>query len=243
MHPVPSEQSAHLRHGKRCPLPFSRGSSPSAHAGTSRHSLQTQPCTYAALVPCWRSSRRVAVRAASSALDHSSSALVRPNTWFEVRPRSRSTVRNGRPLQIASRSCCRVPRRDNRACARALHAPWRRHSALAGTGRSRSPQSTGSMCRGRSGVHGGDPADRSGRGSVQLLESPRRRRYQPEREPPPYDRRRHVAHGSGLANGGDQLFGLIHRTHASEDLPLPRWCPHNPLKPTCRTRTRPTSVW
>jgi hypothetical protein len=32
----------------------------------SRHSLQTQPFTYTALVPCLRSSRRVAVRAASS---------------------------------------------------------------------------------------------------------------------------------------------------------------------------------
>jgi hypothetical protein len=32
----------------------------------SRHSLQTQPRTYAALVPCWRSCLRVAVSAASS---------------------------------------------------------------------------------------------------------------------------------------------------------------------------------
>jgi len=41
----------------------------------ARHSLQTQPCTYAALVPWQRSSRRLAVTAASSALDHSSSVL------------------------------------------------------------------------------------------------------------------------------------------------------------------------
>jgi hypothetical protein len=33
----------------------------------SRHSLQTQPRTYAAFVPCFKSSRRVAVRAASKA--------------------------------------------------------------------------------------------------------------------------------------------------------------------------------
>jgi len=37
----------------------------------SRHSQQTQPCTYAALVPCFRSSRRVAITAVSSAADHS----------------------------------------------------------------------------------------------------------------------------------------------------------------------------
>jgi len=34
-----------------------------------RQSLQTQPATYAALVPCFRSPRRVAVSAASSAVD------------------------------------------------------------------------------------------------------------------------------------------------------------------------------
>jgi hypothetical protein len=55
-------------------------------------SLQTQPVTYAALVPCWRSFRRVAVSAASRAANHSLSVLVNPQTWFEVRPRSRSTL-------------------------------------------------------------------------------------------------------------------------------------------------------
>jgi hypothetical protein len=38
----------------------------------SRHSLQTQPAMYAALVPCLRSARRVAVRAAFNASDHAS---------------------------------------------------------------------------------------------------------------------------------------------------------------------------
>ena len=45
-----------------------------------RHSLQTQPVTYAALVPCFRSSRRVAISAASSTADHSWSVFVRPQT-------------------------------------------------------------------------------------------------------------------------------------------------------------------
>jgi hypothetical protein len=40
----------------------------------------------------------VVVRAASSFSDHPESVLVRPHTWFEVRPRSRSTARNGWPL-------------------------------------------------------------------------------------------------------------------------------------------------
>jgi hypothetical protein len=56
----------------------------------SRHSMQTQPATYAALVPCSRSSRRVAIRAISSALDHSPSVSVRPQTWLGVSPRSRA---------------------------------------------------------------------------------------------------------------------------------------------------------
>jgi hypothetical protein len=41
-------------------------------------------------VPCLRSPRRVAVKAASSAADQSSSVLVRPHTWLEVKPRSQS---------------------------------------------------------------------------------------------------------------------------------------------------------
>ena len=47
----------------------------------SRHSLHTHPATYAALVPCLRSFRRVAIKAAASAVDHSSSVLVSPQTW------------------------------------------------------------------------------------------------------------------------------------------------------------------
>ena len=46
----------------------------------SRQSLHTQPFAYAALVPCSRSSRRAAVRAASSALDHPRSILASPHT-------------------------------------------------------------------------------------------------------------------------------------------------------------------
>ena len=69
-------------------------------------------------MPCWRSSRRVAVKVASSAADQSSSVLVSPQTWLEVRPRSRSTARNGWPLYIASRSFCRISA-GSRFCARA----------------------------------------------------------------------------------------------------------------------------
>jgi hypothetical protein len=38
---------------------------------------------------------------------------------------------------------------------------------------------------------------------MQLLHCPGRPWYQPEREPAPHDRRRHIAHGSGLADRGD----------------------------------------
>jgi hypothetical protein len=68
------------------------------------------------LVPCLRSSRRVAVRATSSCLDHSPSVLVRPQTWLGVSPRSRTTLRNGRPAEIPSRSCCRTSA-GSRSCA------------------------------------------------------------------------------------------------------------------------------
>jgi hypothetical protein len=40
--------------------------------------LQTQPRTYAGVLPCLRSLRRDAVRAASSAVDHSSTVLANP---------------------------------------------------------------------------------------------------------------------------------------------------------------------
>ena len=63
----------------------------------SRHTLQTQPCTYAALVPCRRSPRRLAVKAASSPADQSSSLLVSPQTWLEVRPRLRTISLKGWP--------------------------------------------------------------------------------------------------------------------------------------------------
>jgi hypothetical protein len=69
-------------------------------------------------VPWSRSSRRVAARADSSAADHSWSVLVSPQTWLVVRPSSRNAVRNGRPLEIASRSCCRIST-GSRFCARA----------------------------------------------------------------------------------------------------------------------------
>jgi hypothetical protein len=44
----------------------------------SRQSLQTQPRTCAGVLPCLRSLRRDAVRAASSAVDHTSSVLANP---------------------------------------------------------------------------------------------------------------------------------------------------------------------
>jgi hypothetical protein len=90
-----------------------------------RQSLHTHPCTYAALVPCVRSSRRVALRAASSLSAHSWSVLVSPHTWLEVRPRSRSiSCLNGWPPQIASRSCC-LTSSGSRFCAQARpRARW-----------------------------------------------------------------------------------------------------------------------
>jgi hypothetical protein len=61
----------------------------------SRQSVHTQPLTYAALVPCSKSSRRAAVSAASSAVDHSWSVFVSPHTCCEVRPSSVTTDLNG----------------------------------------------------------------------------------------------------------------------------------------------------
>ena len=49
---------------------------------------------------------------------------------------------------------------------------------------------------------------------MQLLESPRRLRDQAERAPASDDRRRHIAHGSRLANRCDHLLS-IHQTNAS----------------------------
>jgi hypothetical protein len=49
-------------------------------------SLQTQPWTYAALVPCSRSSRRAAVSAVSNFSDHSWSVLVSPHTLVQLLP-------------------------------------------------------------------------------------------------------------------------------------------------------------
>jgi hypothetical protein len=49
---------------------------------------------------------------------------------------------------------------------------------------------------------------------MQLLESPRRLRDPAERAPASDDRRRHIAHGSRLANRGDHLLS-IHQTNAS----------------------------
>ena len=45
---------------------------------------------------------------------------------------------------------------------------------------------------------------------MQLLHCPRRPGNQTQREPPPDDRRRHIAHGSRLANRGDEISGLAH---------------------------------
>ena len=46
-------------------------------------------------MPCWSSSRRLAVSAASSAADHSWSVLVSPHTRLGVRRRLRSIALNG----------------------------------------------------------------------------------------------------------------------------------------------------
>jgi hypothetical protein len=55
---------------------------------------------------------------------------------------------------------------------------------------------------------------------VQLLQCPRRPGYQPQGEPPPDDRRRHIACCGGLAYGGDAQFSPVHLSERS-DSPLP----------------------
>src|SRR5687767_14933898 len=88
----------------------------------SRHSLQIQPATYAAVVPCLRSVRRVAVRAASSAADHTSSVLANPHNLIgrQARVTERSPERlagvdgiqdllpnlDGKPLLCLSSLAC-----------------------------------------------------------------------------------------------------------------------------------------
>jgi hypothetical protein len=63
----------------------------------ARHSRHTQLCTYAAVVPCWRSSRQVAINAASSLSDHSWSVFVSP------KPGWRSCQGHGAPSGTADR--------------------------------------------------------------------------------------------------------------------------------------------
>jgi hypothetical protein len=129
----------------------------------SRHSPQTQPCAYAALVPCGRSSRRVAVKVASSAEDHSSSVLVSPT------PGWRSGQGHGARPGTAGRC---TSRRGAAAAARLVTAsalglvrgPSPRRSGLHGIGRSRSLPASGSGYRAAPEGHGGDPGDPSHHG-------------------------------------------------------------------------------
>jgi hypothetical protein len=93
----------------------------------SRHSLQTQPATYAALVPCRTSLRRTAVRAASRSLAHSLSVLASPHTWLEV------SQGHGAPSGTAghrrSRRGALAASRQVAAVAPVLsRAPWPRRS-------------------------------------------------------------------------------------------------------------------
>jgi hypothetical protein len=114
----------------------------------SRHSRQTQPRTYAAFVPCSRSSRRIAFKAASSSVAQSSSVLVSPHTWLDVSPKSRIAILNG---------CLRRWRPETASTARVVAAlvpcvgtvPWLRRSGLAASGAATSlvPPCRGALCR------------------------------------------------------------------------------------------------
>jgi hypothetical protein len=68
------------------------GSSPFVGAGARDTPYKHNPATYAALVPCLRLSRRVAVRA-PQALPTTPDHLGHTQTWFGVRFRSRSSCR------------------------------------------------------------------------------------------------------------------------------------------------------
>jgi len=76
----------------------------------SRQSLHTQPFAYTALVPCSRSSRRVAINAASSATRHESVCSGEPRHLIRCRPKSRIVARNGQPPYRASTNCRRSSR-------------------------------------------------------------------------------------------------------------------------------------
>jgi hypothetical protein len=142
---------------------------------------------------------------------------------LEVRPRSRSTARNGWPLYIASRSFCRIST-GSRFCARARPRASPRRSGLHGIGRSRSLPASGSGCRAAPEGCGGDPGDQSHHGPGATTARPGRLRYQAQGEPPSDDRRRHIARSSRLANGGDPV-GLAHH-HAYPSGPSPFAAPH-----------------
>jgi hypothetical protein len=63
---------------------------------------------------------------------------------------------------------------------------------------------------------------------VKLLHCPRWPGYQPKGEPAPDDRRRHIAHGSRLANRAD-LLRSAHHTNGSGPSPFALAGPHPPL--------------
>ena len=124
----------------------------------ARHSLQTQPCTYAALVPCSRSSRRAAVSAVSSFSDHSGSVLASPHTWLEVTPghdalpETAGRHRSRRGAVGASRQVAVLA-----PCAGS--GPSLRRSEPGGIGCSYIPHSTASWC-----VHAAKGLGRQDRG-------------------------------------------------------------------------------
>jgi hypothetical protein len=78
------------------------------------------------------------VKAASGAADHTRSTRAIPQTWFGVRFRSRSTLRNDCPAQIASTSCWRSST-GSRFCALALPNASESRRAHPGTGLQRQP--------------------------------------------------------------------------------------------------------
>jgi len=106
--------------------------------------------------------------------------------------------------------------------------PSKRPSGPGGIGCSYIPHSTASWCRRLSVGRVVGPADQSYRGLHATAPLSGRPWYQPEREPPPHDRRRHIAHGSGLADRGDPLLS-IHHTNTSGASPLSASHCHPPL--------------
>jgi hypothetical protein len=130
-------------------------------------------------VPCTRSSRRVVVRAASSSSDHSSSGLVRPphligsQAKITQDPPERLPPIDGIQEHLAHLGRESLLRLASEAFPRCVLLRLTASVAVA-------------------------PFQPAGQRAVCRLRA--RSAVVPEREPPPDDRRRHIARGSRLAN-------------------------------------------